>query len=88
MKNNDTRDIDNDGIIENISSVDIEEIRAKAIEETKKEKHQWKQKGNVLICEKCKVRHGLYLPPDKIMIGQDGNGMPILKNKHFFSSKK
>jgi hypothetical protein len=63
--------------------VNIEEIRAKAIEEAKKKKHEWRQKGNYIYCKSCEFRHGFFIKPNKILVGIDKNGMPILKDKQF-----
>lgn len=45
------------------------------------ENHDWKQKGVYLVCKSCEIMHATYIGPDKIMVGLDEQGKPILKNK-------
>lgn len=67
--------------------IDIEELRNKARDEALRKKHKWIQKGTFIICESCEFRHSFYIPPDKIMVGIDKKGMPIIKSKQFFKKK-
>lgn len=66
-----------------ITQEQLEEIREKAIEEAKKKKHNWKQKGTFIVCSTCDFRHGFYIPPNKMMVGINKEGMPIIKDKRF-----
>lgn len=41
---------------------------------------EWIQMGNTLICRKCPNNHSTEpIPVDRILIGTDDNGLPILK---------
>lgn len=45
--------------------------------------HNWRQRGNELVCSSCPVEHGWTIPPEKWpakMVGIDRNGMPILES--------
>lgn len=43
--------------------------------------HQWKQQGFYLVCKSCDLQHAVFIGPDKIMVGTDKEGQPILKSK-------
>jgi hypothetical protein len=43
--------------------------------------HRWRQQGPYLVCKSCELQHAVYIGSDKIMVGLDGNGKPILKNR-------
>lgn len=47
-----------------------------------KETHEWRQKGYFLECKSCDLTHGLYIGPDKIMVGLDEKGQPLLKKRY------
>ena len=67
-------------IWETLKEFDLDEIRA----EVKKQallKHRWVQKGIWLECKSCKFRHGFYVGINKILVGVDEEGNPILKDK-------
>ena len=64
-----------------LSQEELEEIRQKAIREAQKKKHKWRQKGVWLVCESCKHKHGYYIGLKKIMVGEDEEGNPILRDR-------
>lgn len=43
------------------------------------EVHDWRQQGPYLVCKSCELNHAVYIGPQKIMVGIDKKGMPILK---------
>jgi hypothetical protein len=65
---------------ETIKEFDLDEIRAEAKKQALS-KHRWVQKGIWLECKSCKFRHGFYIGINKIMVGVDEVGNPILKDK-------
>jgi hypothetical protein len=40
----------------------------------------WIQRGYNLVCRSCELEHGVFIGPDKLMVGKDKNG-PILKSR-------
>ena len=58
-----------------------EENYCKLSEPTVKQKHNWKQYGNQIICDSCPSKHGMFIRTDQIMVGVDDNGMPILEKR-------
>lgn len=44
-------------------------------------KKVWRQRGFWLVCTNCPHDTAIWLGPDKIMVGEDENGKPILENK-------
>lgn len=46
---------------DNSIKIDIEEIRARALEEASKRVHRWKQKGGWIECATCPQKHGYYI---------------------------
>ena len=50
---------------ENTLKIDIEEIRARALEEAKKLVHKWVQRGPWVECTTCPMKHGFYLGPQR-----------------------
>jgi len=67
-------------IWETIKEFDLDEIRAEAKKQALL-KHRWVQKGIWLVCKSCKFRHGFYVGINKVLVGVDEEGNPILKNK-------
>lgn len=41
--------------------------------------HQWKQEGPYVICRSCEIEHAIWIGIDKVMVGIDEDGKPILK---------
>jgi hypothetical protein len=44
-----------------------------------KQHHEWRQQGPYLICKSCDIDHAQYLGMEKIMVGLNEDGTPILK---------
>jgi hypothetical protein len=65
---------------ETIKEFDLDEIRAEAKKQALL-KHRWVQKGIWLECKSCKFRHGFYVGINKVLVGVDEEGNPILKDK-------
>jgi hypothetical protein len=40
---------------------------------------QFRQRGPYLVCISCEVQHATYLGMDRIMVGEDSDGKPIIK---------
>lgn len=47
---------------------------------TPKGEHIYQQQGYYLICDSCDLRHGVYIGPDKLLVGLK-KGQPILKTR-------
>lgn len=43
--------------------------------------HDWKQQGIYLICKSCELHHAVFIGVDKMMVGVNDKGQPILKDK-------
>ena len=43
--------------------------------------HEWRQKGYYLVCMSCELQHAVYIGPNRIMVGVDKSGDPILKTR-------
>ena len=41
--------------------------------------HIWVQRGYYLVCKSCELEHGVYIGPNKMLIGENDKGEPILK---------
>lgn len=63
------------------SSQELEEIRQEAIRKAKETKHKWRQKGRWLVCKSCEFTHAIWIGNNKVMVGEDKDGAPILKDK-------
>lgn len=44
-----------------------------------KEYHEWRQRGPYLVCTSCEIEHATYIGNNKLMIGLNDKGQPILK---------
>lgn len=44
-------------------------------------RHVYRQRGYYLICGSCELEHANWIGPDKLMIGEDENGKPIVKKR-------
>ena len=51
------------------------------------EQHQWRQQGPYLVCKSCELHHAVYVGMDKVLIGIDEKGKPILKNANNYPDK-
>lgn len=41
--------------------------------------HNWKQRGYEIVCESCALHHGVFIGPDKWLVGIDEKGMPVFE---------
>ena len=44
-----------------------------------KEHHDWRQQGPYLVCKSCEIEHASYIGMEKILVGLNEEGQPILK---------
>lgn len=44
-------------------------------------KHVWRQQGPYLVCRECELQHAIYIGMEKIMIGEDSEGKPMLRDR-------
>lgn len=44
-------------------------------------RHTWRQQGPYLVCRACELHHAIYIGMDKIMIGEDAEGRPEVRDK-------
>lgn len=42
---------------------------------------QWRQQGPYLVCKSCFIEHATYIGMEKILVGMDEEGKPIIKNR-------
>jgi hypothetical protein len=40
--------------------------------------HNWRAEGIYLVCRSCEIHHAVYIGPNKIFIGIDSDGKPML----------
>jgi len=43
--------------------------------------HNFRQEGIYLVCRSCEIEHAIYIGPDKMMVGIDEEGKPIVVDK-------
>jgi len=43
--------------------------------------HNYRQEGFYLVCRGCELVHAVFIGKDKIMVGVDKEGQPILKKR-------
>ena len=43
--------------------------------------HNWRQEGPYVVCRSCEIEHAIWIGMDKMMIGIDSEGKPILKDR-------
>lgn len=43
--------------------------------------HKWRQTGPYLVCKSCEIQHATYIGMEKIMVGVDQKGNPVLKKR-------
>ncbi len=41
--------------------------------------HNWRQEGPYICCRSCEIHHAVFIGMEKMMVGIDENGNPILK---------
>lgn len=42
---------------------------------------QYRQNGPYLVCYSCDLKHAVYIGMEKMMVGEDKEGKPILKRR-------
>jgi len=42
---------------------------------------QYRQRGPYLVCISCEVQHAIYIGMEKIMVGEDTDGTPIIEKR-------
>jgi hypothetical protein len=47
--------------------------------------HSWRQQGYYLVCRSCEIEHATWIGPNKLLVGIDEKGQPILKNRQKIS---
>ena len=77
MRREENQREENQGV-ENLE-IDIDKVRESAIVEAKGN-HNWRQRGNAIICTSCKNRHSFFIPVGKMLIDVK-DGIPVLKDK-------
>jgi len=45
------------------------------------EVHDWRQQGPYVVCKSCELQHAVWIGMDKIMVGINEKGQPILKKR-------
>ena len=43
--------------------------------------HNWKQEGPYVVCRSCEIEHAIFIGMEKMMVGIDDEGRPILKSR-------
>ena len=43
--------------------------------------HNWRQEGPYVVCRSCEIHHAVFIGMEKMMVGIDENGNPILKSR-------
>lgn len=43
--------------------------------------HEYRQQGYYLVCKSCEIQHAVWIGPDRLMVGVDESGRPILKKR-------
>lgn len=46
-----------------------------------KESHDWRQQGPFVICKSCDLEHAVWVGMDKLLMGLNGDGTPIFKDR-------
>ena len=44
--------------------------------------HDWRQQGFYLVCKSCDLQHAVWVGPNRILVGIDEEGQPILKKRN------
>jgi hypothetical protein len=44
-------------------------------------RHTYRQEGGYLVCRTCTLHHAVWIGMEKIMVGEDELGNPILKSR-------
>lgn len=48
-------------------------------------RHSYRQEGYYLVCRSCELHHAVFIGPEKVMVGEDEKGTPILKSRLEFT---
>ena len=59
----------------------FEETNKEVFRFVPKGRHTWRQQGYYLVCKSCDLQHARYIGPNKIMVGEDKKGRPILEKR-------
>jgi hypothetical protein len=66
---------------ENETITEILDFTKPAYEFKPKEHHDWRQRGPYLVCKSCEIEHASYIGMEKILVGLNEEGQPILKKR-------
>lgn len=44
-------------------------------------RHLWRQQGPYCVCKECELSHAVFIGMEKVMVGEDENGKPILQER-------
>ena len=44
-------------------------------------KHIWRQQGPYVVCQNCPLHHAVFVGMDKVMVGENEDGKPILRDR-------
>jgi hypothetical protein len=44
-------------------------------------RHVWRQQGPYVVCRDCELSHAVFIGMEKMMIGEDENGKPLLQKR-------
>lgn len=44
-------------------------------------RHTYRQEGGYLVCKSCEVQHAVWIGMEKLMVGEDEEGNPIIKTR-------
>lgn len=72
-------------VVPGLSAAEYDAIRNNALERAKTTKHGWRMKGGWLRCTTCEYPHGQFVGVNKVLVGIDSEGKPILEQKKFTS---
>ena len=43
--------------------------------------HDWRPQGPYLVCKSCEIQHATWIGMEKIMVGIDKKGRPLVKKR-------
>lgn len=72
------------GASKEVFSIDaqtLQEMKNEAVRRVKESKHEWRQRGVYLVCISCEQEHAVHIGTEKILVGVDDGGKPILDNR-------
>lgn len=47
--------------------------------------HNWRQRGYYIHCDSCDLGHGVFIGAEKVLVGINEIGHPILTKKHIYN---